>query len=104
MANREKRTAGCIAKHSLQWAEDTVWAKSDARTGGASCGTDQKEEPRSVSFVASAKAGAGVQAPRPQFWMPASRAHDGEMGRVGMWRGGGRPGMSVFRLFRLAVP
>jgi FkbM family methyltransferase len=25
-------------------------------------------------------------------------------GRVGMWRGGGRPGMSVFRPFRLAVP
>ena len=27
-----------------------------------------------------------------------------DRGRVGMWRGGGRPGMSVFRLFRLAVP
>ena len=39
-----------------------------------------KKEPRSVSFVASAKAGAGVQALRPQFWMPASRAHDGEVG------------------------
>jgi hypothetical protein len=39
MADREKRTAGCIAKHSLQWAEDTVWAKSDARTGGVG-GTD----------------------------------------------------------------
>jgi hypothetical protein len=37
MADREKRTAGCIAKHALQWAEHTVRAKSDARTGGASC-------------------------------------------------------------------
>ena len=26
------------------------------------------------------------------------------LGRVGMWRGGGRLNMSVFRLFRLAVP
>jgi hypothetical protein len=57
MADREKRTAGCIAKHALQCAEHTVRAKSDARTGGAS-GTDQTEDPRSVSFVASAKAGA----------------------------------------------
>jgi hypothetical protein len=36
VADREKRTAGCIAKHPLQWAEYTVWAKFDARTGGVS--------------------------------------------------------------------
>src|SRR5437867_3434771 len=34
------------------------------------------------------------------------RAHAGSdvIGRVEMWRGGGRSNISVFRLFRLAVP
>ena len=37
MVDREKITASCIAQATRsQWAEYTVRAKSDARTGGAS--------------------------------------------------------------------
>jgi hypothetical protein len=35
---------------------------------------------------------------------PEQAATGGERGRVGMWRGGGRPGSVCFRPFRLTVP
>ena len=66
---------------------------------------DNRGKEQAINFLMTQASTKDQQLQDLSYRLGASETRLAQLeGRVGMWRGGGRPGMSVCRPFRLAVP